>query len=86
MPEAVSAQFDAAMPAGDDDNQVVLPRPFEHPRNGHACTAFAVIVFDQRAVRQHHSPAVVGGFGEFFALFEDDPKGFGLFFRANPPT
>ena len=67
--EAVAAEVLAAVPAGDDDEVIFEVFAFEHPKDYHTSTAFAVVVFLVRSV-EDCCPGVVSCLGEFLILFE----------------
>ena len=69
MAKPVAAEVFAAIPTGHHDEVVLEALAFEHPKDHHSCTGFAIVVFDRGAV-QNNRPRVMGSFGKFLVLFE----------------
>ena len=69
MAEAVAAEVFAAVPTCDNDEVVLEVFAFEHPKDYHTSTAFAVVVFLRDSV-EDRGPGVVSGLSEFFIFLQ----------------
>lgn len=85
MPETITSEMFAAIPAGDNDEMVFKGFSLEHAQDHHACAGLAVIVLDRRSLN-NRSPCVVRGFREFLVSAQRLDGVLNILFRCNRPA
>lgn len=85
MTEAVATEVLAAEPPRDHDDVVPQSLPFEHPKNDHAGSGFAVIILDH-LIAADEAQGIMRGLGKSLVALQFRQKGPGLVGRAAWPA